>query len=47
MEALRHAAALAREGRGQIVAAMAEPGVGKSRLFYEIQGDRFIGLDRP
>jgi class 3 adenylate cyclase/tetratricopeptide (TPR) repeat protein len=35
MEALRHAAELAREGRGQLVAVMAEPGVGKSRLFYE------------
>jgi Adenylate and Guanylate cyclase catalytic domain len=35
MEALRHAAALAREGRGQIVAAVAEPGVGNSRRFYE------------
>src|SRR5262249_34013122 len=31
IEALRHAAALARDGRGQIVAAMADPGVGKSR----------------
>ena len=29
METLRHAATLAREGRGQIVAAMADPGVGK------------------
>src|SRR5712691_10369276 len=37
MEALRHAAALALEGRGQIVAAMADPGVGKSRLFYEFK----------
>jgi class 3 adenylate cyclase len=37
MEALRHAAMLAREGRGQIVAAMADPGVGKSRLFYEFK----------
>jgi class 3 adenylate cyclase len=37
MESLRHAAALAREGRGQIVAAMADPGVGKSRLFYEFK----------
>src|SRR6202008_3973218 len=32
MEALKHAAEQARAGRGQIVAAMAEPGVGKSRL---------------
>jgi class 3 adenylate cyclase len=37
MQALRNAAALAREGRGQIVAAMAEPGAGKSRLFYEFR----------
>src|SRR6516165_1807409 len=28
MEVLRHEAALAREGRGQIIAAMADPGVG-------------------
>src|SRR5260370_39462591 len=37
MEALRHAAEQARGGRGQIVAAMAEPGVGKSRLFFEVK----------
>jgi class 3 adenylate cyclase/predicted ATPase len=37
MEALRHAAEQARSGRGQIVAAMAEPGVGKSRLFFEFK----------
>ena len=37
MEALKHAAEQARPGRGQIVAAMAEPGVGKSRLFYEFK----------
>ncbi len=37
MEALKHAAEQARAGRGQIVAAMAEPGVGKSRLFYEFK----------
>jgi tetratricopeptide (TPR) repeat protein len=37
MEALKHAAELARQGRGQIVAAMAEPGVGKSRLFFEFK----------
>jgi hypothetical protein len=34
MDALRHAAAMARSGHGQVVAAMAEPGVGKSRLFH-------------
>jgi len=37
MEALRHAAEQAKSGRGQIVAAMAEPGVGKSRLFFEFK----------
>jgi hypothetical protein len=37
MEALKHAAEQARAGRGQIVASIAEPGVGKSRLFYEFK----------
>jgi class 3 adenylate cyclase len=37
MEALRHAAELAGEGHGQIVAVMADPGIGKSRLFYEFK----------
>jgi class 3 adenylate cyclase len=37
MEALRHAATLARAGHGQVVAAMAEPGIGKSRLFHEFK----------
>ncbi len=37
MEALKHAAEQARGGRGQIAAAMAEPGVGKSRLFFEFR----------
>jgi len=37
IEALRHAAELARAGHGQVVAAMAEPGVGKSRLFHEFK----------
>src|ERR1700694_6037836 len=37
MEALRHAAALARDGHGQIAAAMAEAGTGKSRLFLEFK----------
>src|SRR6202047_762090 len=36
-EALKHAAEQARAGRGQIVARMAEPGVGKSRLFFEFK----------
>ena len=39
MEALKHAAELARSGRGQIVAAMAEPGVGKSRLYFEFKAN--------
>jgi hypothetical protein len=37
MEALKHAAELAKAGHGQLVAAMGEPGVGKSRLFYEFK----------
>jgi hypothetical protein len=37
MEALKHAAELAKAGHGQVVAAVAEPGVGKSRLFYEFK----------
>ena len=37
MEALKHAAEQARSGHGQIVAAMAEAGTGKSRLFYEFK----------
>src|SRR5713101_582633 len=37
METLKHAAVQAKGGRGQIVAAMAEPGVGKSRLFFEFK----------
>jgi tetratricopeptide (TPR) repeat protein len=35
MEQLREAAAQAQRGRGQIVAVVGEPGVGKSRLYYE------------
>jgi class 3 adenylate cyclase len=37
MAALHNAAELARAGRGQIVAAMAEAGTGKSRLFFEFK----------
>jgi class 3 adenylate cyclase/tetratricopeptide (TPR) repeat protein/ribosomal protein L40E len=37
MEALKHAAEQARSGHGQIAAAMAEAGVGKSRLFLEFK----------
>jgi class 3 adenylate cyclase/tetratricopeptide (TPR) repeat protein len=37
MEMMEHAAELAKSGHGQIVAAVAEAGVGKSRLFYEFK----------
>src|SRR5215472_16398976 len=37
MEALKHAAERVGTGHGQIVAAMAEAGVGKSRLFHEFK----------
>src|SRR6516225_7568787 len=37
MEAMKHAAEQAMAGHGQIVAAMAEPGVGKSRLVIEFK----------
>jgi class 3 adenylate cyclase len=37
MDTLRHVAEQARVGRGQIVAVMADPGVGKSRLIYEFK----------
>ena len=36
LEQLRAALDEARHGRGQVVAVMGEPGVGKSRLFYEL-----------
>jgi class 3 adenylate cyclase/tetratricopeptide (TPR) repeat protein len=35
VEVMRHAHALAGAGHGQLVAVMGEPGVGKTRLFYE------------
>src|SRR5262245_60735056 len=35
IEQIRRALALAQEGRGQLVAIVGEPGVGKSRLVYE------------
>ena len=38
-EALWRAAARAHSGAGQIVAVVAEPGVGKSRLFYEFKAE--------
>jgi predicted ATPase len=37
MEVMKHAAEQAKAGHGQIVAAMAEAGVGKSRLFFEFK----------
>jgi predicted ATPase len=43
MNALRHALEQAQAGHGQIVAAMAEPGVGKSRLFYEFKATSQYG----
>src|SRR6266436_3543936 len=43
MEALKHAAEQAKSGRGQIVAAMAEAGVGKSRLLFEFKATSQTG----
>jgi class 3 adenylate cyclase/tetratricopeptide (TPR) repeat protein len=37
IETLKHTAELAQAGRGQIVATVAEPGVGKSRLLFEFK----------
>jgi class 3 adenylate cyclase len=37
MDAMKHAAEQAKAGHGQIVAAVAEPGVGKSRLYFEFK----------
>jgi predicted ATPase len=37
MDTLRHAAQLVKQGKGQVVAVIADPGVGKSRLFYEFK----------
>jgi class 3 adenylate cyclase/tetratricopeptide (TPR) repeat protein len=37
LEQMKHALELARAGHGQIVAAMGEPGVGKSRLVFEFK----------
>ena len=38
LEQLRQALVQAKEGHGQIVGVMGEPGLGKSRLFYEFVG---------
>jgi hypothetical protein len=43
METLRQGAALAQAGHGQIVAGVAEPGVGKSRLFFEFKAKHRSG----
>jgi class 3 adenylate cyclase/tetratricopeptide (TPR) repeat protein len=43
MEAMRHAAELAHQGHGQIVAAVAEAGTGKSRLFFEFKAKNQSG----
>ena len=43
MEAMSHAAERARSGRGQIVAAIAEAGTGKSRLFFEFKAKNQSG----
>jgi hypothetical protein len=45
MEAMRAAAEQAKGGRGQIVAAMAEAGTGKSRLIFEFKAKNQSGLD--
>jgi class 3 adenylate cyclase len=37
IESMKRAAEQAKSGHGQIVAVMAEPGVGKSRLFFEFK----------
>jgi class 3 adenylate cyclase/tetratricopeptide (TPR) repeat protein len=37
METLNQAAEMTKAGHGQLVAAVAEPGVGKSRLFFEFK----------
>jgi hypothetical protein len=43
METMKHAAELAKSGHGQIVAAVAEAGVGKSRLFHEFKATNRFG----
>jgi class 3 adenylate cyclase/tetratricopeptide (TPR) repeat protein len=37
LEQMKRALELTRNGRGQVIAAMGEPGVGKSRLFFEFK----------
>src|SRR6202167_5124738 len=43
MDSLKRAAEQAKAGRGQMVAAMAEPGVGKSRLLFEFKAKNQSG----
>src|SRR5208282_2827523 len=43
MEALKRSSEQARAGRGQLVAAMAEAGTGKSRLFFEFKAKNRSG----
>ncbi|HKN12379.1 MAG TPA: adenylate/guanylate cyclase domain-containing protein, partial [Candidatus Binatus sp.] len=43
MDAMKAAAEQAKAGHGQIVAAMAEPGVGKSRLLFEFKATSAAG----
>jgi hypothetical protein len=43
IDVLKHAADQSLTGRGQVVAVMADPGVGKSRLFYEFKATSASG----
>ena len=43
MEGMRRVAEMAKQGHDQLVAAMADPGVGKSRLFYEFKARSAAG----
>ena len=43
MDAMKHAAELAKSGHGQMVAAVAEAGTGKSRLFFEFKAKNQSG----